>query len=89
LWFASWWAAHWTEADLPQIEQAAVTLDRVRRGDERVAALNLLDKLGITPKGRQDLRWAPPAAAVEANEAHAAELDDLERKRSQRRKRLA
>lgn len=89
LWFGSWWAAFWTPADLPQLRTAIVTYDRVMRGDERVTSLGILDKLGITPKGRQDLRWAAPKDNPAAQADHAAELSDLDRKRAERRKRLA
>lgn len=88
LWFGSWWAAHWKPADLPQLRLAIGTYDRVLRGDEKVTSLGILDKLGITPKGRQDLRWCPPKDSP-ANEDHRAELGDLEQKRAERRKRLA
>ena len=88
LWFSSWWAAHWSPADLPQLRLAVQTYDRVLRGDEKVTALGILDKLGITPKGRQDLRWAPQKASP-AEDDHRRELDDLSQKRAERRKRLA
>ncbi len=87
-WFAGWWAAHWAPGDVPQLRLAILTYDRVLRGDEKVTALGILDKLGITPKGRQDLRWCPPKGSVSEAE-HRAELDDLAAKRAERRKRIS
>lgn len=89
LWFGAWWAAFWSPADLPSLRTAVVTYDRVMRGDEKVTALGILDKLGITPKGRQDLRWAAPKDDAAAQAEQTAELTDLEQKRAERRKRLA
>lgn len=60
-WFASWWAAFWTPGDLPQLQLAAVLFDQVQAGALDVSKLTpVLDKLGITPKGRKDLLWTIP-----------------------------
>lgn len=60
-WLSSWWAAFWTPGDLPQLQLAASLLDQHHRGQLDISKLTpVLDKLGITPKGRQDLRWSAP-----------------------------
>lgn len=60
-WMRSWWASNWDAADLPQLFMLIDLFDRQARGQLDVAKLTpLLDRWGITPKGRQDLRWAPP-----------------------------
>jgi hypothetical protein len=61
-WFRSWWAGHWTSDDLPQLRIVIRLYDRVRRGDVKRAAelRQWLDAYGLSPKGRQDRRWAPP-----------------------------
>lgn len=89
-WFASWWAWYWTPADLPQIELAALAYDAaVRDVSALPKALPLLDRLGITPKGRQDLRWAPPKGDAGAAEAEAKEQDDLAKRRAARQTRVS
>lgn len=65
-WFASWWAALWTPGDLPQLQLAASLLDQHHRGLLDITkVVPVLDKLGITPKGRQDLRWSAPKEDAE------------------------
>lgn len=60
-WFRSWWAGNWHAEDLPQLVLVIRTFDEVLRGHLDVGKLTpLLDRYGVTPKGRQDLRWAPP-----------------------------
>lgn len=83
-WMSSWWAAFWVPGDLPQLQLAAVHFDAVARGQLEVGKLiPLLDKLGITPKGRQDLRWLAPEGAEE--EATPAVPDELHAKRAARK----
>ena len=62
-WFAAWFAAHWTPADLPALRQVIRLYDQVERGEyQRATELRLaMDTYGITPKGQQDRRWLPPA----------------------------
>jgi len=63
-WFSGWWAAFWKLEDVPGLQLTVLTFDRVHRGDLDVSkAVPLLDRYGITPKGRQDLRWNPPKEA--------------------------
>lgn len=63
-WMAAWFAAHWTPSDLPGLRTLIRLYDQVERGEfQRSAELRLqMDTYGITPKGQQDRRWAPPAA---------------------------
>ncbi len=58
----SWVAAHWSLMDLPGLRTLILTYDQVERGEfQRGPELRLLmDTYGITPKGQQDRRWAPP-----------------------------
>lgn len=59
---SAWYAAFWTPADLPALRVMVLLYDQVVRGKfQRHAELRLnLDTWGITPKGQQDRRWAPP-----------------------------
>jgi hypothetical protein len=63
-WFQAWFASHWTPVDLPGLETVITLFDATRRGElQRSAELRMLmDNYGITPKGQQDRRWAPPKA---------------------------
>lgn len=62
-WMGSWIAAHWTPEDLPGLRQLVRLYDQVERGEfQRSSELRLqMDTFGLTPKGRQDRRWKPPA----------------------------
>jgi hypothetical protein len=62
-WMASWFAAHWSPDDLPGLRVVILLHDQVMRGEyQRANELRLqMDTYGITPKGQQDRRWAPPA----------------------------
>jgi hypothetical protein len=64
IWFGSWWAAHWTPENLPQIRTAIKLFDAYERGDAKsVTELRQwMDGIGVTPYGQQKLRWLPPAA---------------------------
>lgn len=61
-WMGSWIAAHWLPADLPGLRQLIRLYDELERGEfPRATEVRLLmDTYGITPKGQQDRRWAPP-----------------------------
>lgn len=62
-WFGSWWSSFWTPADLPVLREIVKDFDQVVRGRLDLAKITAqLDRYGITPKGRVDLRWAEPAA---------------------------
>lgn len=70
VWMRSWFAAHWTQDDLPILRQVIRLFDKVERNDASSAELTqyrqLLDSYGITPKGQQDRRWTPPKADAPA-----------------------
>ena len=74
-WMRSWFAAHWTPDDLPALRQIVRTFDQLERGEfQRGPELRLLmDTYGITPKGQQDRRWAPPKEDDTAAPAPKAE----------------
>ncbi len=61
-WFGAWFASNWMPHDLPGLETTILLYDQVRRGEfQRATELRLsMDNYGITPKGQQDRRWAPP-----------------------------
>ena len=62
VWMGAWFASHWTPDDLPGLRQVIRLYDQVERGEfVRLTELRILmDTYGITPKGQQDRRWAPP-----------------------------
>lgn len=65
VWFSSWFAAHWSPADVPALRHLVGLYDQVERGEfQRHSELRLaMDTYGITPKGQQDRRWKQPEAA--------------------------
>ena len=67
-WMASWFAAHWEPSDLPALRIVIKLYARSWSGkassSERSELRQLMDSYGITPKGQQDRRWAPPATLV-------------------------
>lgn len=67
-WMGAWYAAFWSPEDLPALRAMALLYDQVMRGEyQRHAELRLnLDTWGVTPKGQQDRRWAPPIEAEPA-----------------------
>lgn len=67
-WMAAWYAAFWTPDDLPALRAMVLLYDQVMRGEyQRHPELRLnLDTWGVTPKGQQDRRWAPPLDAEPA-----------------------
>ena len=57
-WLSSWWAPFYTPDDLPGLEMMVRQFDRVCKNEVDIAKIvPLLDRYGVTPKGRQDLRW--------------------------------
>lgn len=90
LWFGSWMAAHWVEADVPSLRLVIRLYDQVERGEfVRAGELRLwMDTYGLTPKGQQDRRWKEPERSPEpaikngpskpANYLHLRAVDDLE-----------
>lgn len=67
-WMSAWYAAFWTPEDLPALRSMLMLYDQVMRGEyQRHPELRLnMDTWGITPKGQQDRRWAPPLEEGEA-----------------------
>ena len=85
-WFHAWFASHWTPDDVPGLRQVVRLYDQVERGEfHRAAELRLqMDTYGITPKGQQDRRWAPPKAddpPADQVEAQASSDDPYSRLR--------
>jgi hypothetical protein len=72
-WFTSWFAAHWTPADLPGLRHVIMLYDEVERGEmQRMGELRLQQKgYGITPEGQQALRWEPPKEELTSTGAPA------------------
>lgn len=64
-WMGAWYAAFWSPEDLPALRTMVLLYDQVIRGEfQRHPELRLnLDTWGVTPKGQQDRRWAPPLEA--------------------------
>lgn len=87
-WLGAWWASFYTPDDLPGLELTVRHYDAVMLGHLDIAkVVPLLDRYGITPKGRQDLRWA---RAEKPAESAAGDLaDDLAKRRDERRSKLA
>lgn len=82
-WLSAWWACFYSTDDLPGLELLVRNYDACLLGHLDVAkVLPLMDRYGITPKGRQDLRWAEPVAE-QAKDADPVS-DDLAARRAQR-----
>jgi hypothetical protein len=64
VWFGAWYASHWSPDNLPDLRTCIRLLDQVERGQfQRANELRMWeDNLGISLKGQQALRWAPPKA---------------------------
>ena len=62
VWFAAWFASFWSPDDLPALRTVVRLYDAVERGElQRAPELRQqMDAFGVTPKGRQVLRWLPP-----------------------------
>lgn len=62
-WMQSWFASHWTPADLPGLGLVIAQFDAVQRGQNKAndmtALVRLMDTYGITPAGQQSRRWTP------------------------------
>jgi hypothetical protein len=73
-WFHGWWASNWTPEYLSQIIIAIRLYDEFLRGDSRVATelRQAMDGIGVTWRGQQDRRWAPPKADEQAPAAVAS-----------------
>lgn len=66
-WLGAWFAAHWTPADVPALRHLIRLYDATERGQLRFGGELRMwsDEFGISPKGQQDRRWAPPTAEDE------------------------
>lgn len=60
-WLGAWWAGFWSPDDVPGLRMVARLYDQVERGEYvRSAELRqLMNAYGLTPAGRQALRWRP------------------------------
>ena len=77
-WFSSWWASNWSKEDLPGLRLVIRKFDECLRGSTDIAKVApLLDAYGITPKGRQSLRWSPPKEAPGAVPASAGNVTQI------------
>ena len=74
VWMRSWFAAHWTPADLPGLRLLIRLYDAVERGDltRSTELRQLMDAYGITPKGQQDRRWTRPDPTTDPGTRPAA-----------------
>ena len=88
-WLNSWWASFYTPDDLPGLEMLVTVYDRVMQETLDVTKLvPLLDRYGITPKGRQDLRWAQVPKKPE-EQTPVSVQDEIAERRANRRSKLA
>lgn len=87
VWFESWWASNWTPADLPMLRKIIATFDTATTAEDlRRDVFPLAKAYGITPEGRQTLRWSPPATAEPGPKPKPASTKD---QLAERRERLA
>lgn len=84
-WLGAWWASFYSPDDLPALEMAVSFYDKAMAGDDKAAGrfLPLADKLGLTPYGRNQLRWWPPEGEEQAKDADPVS-DDLAARRARR-----
>lgn len=72
-WFGAWWAQHWTDADVPQLRLALRAYDLAAEDPTQLPKFTpLADALGLTPKGRNVLRWLEPKPSKPGQAEHAA-----------------
>lgn len=84
-WIDAWWASFYTPDDLPNLELAVALYDKAMQGDDKATSRyqTLADKLGLTPYGRNQLRWWPPEGDEAKRDADPVS-DDLAARRAQR-----
>ena len=86
----AWWASFYSKEDLPGLELLVFLYDKVMLELIDVTKIMpLLDRYGITPKGRQDLRWAQLPAKAATETPTAAVQDEIAERRQTRRNNLA
>lgn len=89
-WMNAWWACFYTPDDLPGLQLLVTLYDKVLLEQIDVTKVTpLLDRYGITPKARQDLRWAQVPAKAEDQKVSATMQDEIAERRAQRRTNLA
>lgn len=89
-WMNAWWASFYSAEDLPGLQLLVMLYDKVMLEEIDVTKiLPLLDRYGITPKGRQDLRWAQLPAKAATETPTAAVQDEIAERRQTRRTNLA
>lgn len=89
-WMNAWWACFYTPDDLPGLQLLVTLYDKVLLEQIDVTKITpLLDRYGITPKARQDLRWAQVPAKAEDQKVSATMQDEIAERRAQRRTNLA
>jgi hypothetical protein len=83
-WLGSWWASFYSLEDLPGLE-LLVTLydDAMTQSRNYTKLFPLMDRYGITPKARQELRWAQLPAELSPVVAELAD-EVAERRRARR-----
>jgi hypothetical protein len=85
IWMHAWFASHWAPEDLPGLRKVIQLYDATERGElHRAAELRMsMDTYGITPKGQQDRRWAPPKSeSIPSSEASEVAGDPYQRLRA-------
>lgn len=85
-WLGSWWAGFYSPDDLPGLYATAELFEKFLVGAIDMSKVKpMLDAYGITPEGRQKLRWAPPEPEdVPSAGADKAHQDQLAAKRDAR-----
>ena len=89
IWMGSWWASFYEAEDLPGLELLIRIYDRVLAEELDPPKLYpLMERYGITPNARINLRWAPPAG-MPVEDAAPDVADEVAARRAERRSRLA
>jgi hypothetical protein len=89
-WMNAWWACFYTPDDLPGLELLALLYDKVLLDLIDVSKITpLLDRYGITPKARQDLRWARSPEKAAEEQLSPSIQDEIAERRQSRRSKLA
>jgi hypothetical protein len=90
LWLRSDVAAYWLPADLPGLRALIKIYDKVYRhelGPEKLVPL--MDRYGLTEKGRVDNRWAGPKPAAAPPPSAAPADDEVAKRRKARAARVS
>ena len=89
-WMNAWWACFYTPDDLPGLQLLVLLYDKVLLEQIDVTKVTpLLDRYGITPKARQDLRWAQIPSKQDDQKVSPDVEDEIAERRAQRRSNLA